>query len=99
LASLSRLLPRERWTAFLVTPTTLLRWHRELVRRRWTYPHTGASRGLDAGVADGAEHLRVVGEVDAGGGGEADGALFGAAVAAVGAVVAAVGPRGVGAVQ
>src|SRR6266550_5981663 len=49
LASLSRLLPRERWAAFLVTPDTLLRWHRELVRRRWTYPHTGASRGLDAG--------------------------------------------------
>jgi hypothetical protein len=34
LATLSRLLPRERWPAFLVTPATLLRWHRELVRRR-----------------------------------------------------------------
>jgi putative transposase len=38
LATLARLLPRERWSAFLVTPATLLRWHRELVRRRWTYP-------------------------------------------------------------
>src|SRR5438132_8219328 len=38
LATLSRLLPRERWSAFLATPATLLRWHRELVRRRWTYP-------------------------------------------------------------
>ena len=38
LAVLSRLLPRERWSAFLVTPATLLRWHRELIRRRWTYP-------------------------------------------------------------
>ena len=37
LATLARLLPRERWSAFLVTPGTLLRWHRELVRRRWTY--------------------------------------------------------------
>src|SRR5438128_10333389 len=37
LATLARLLPRERWSAFLVTPATLLRWHRELVRRRWTY--------------------------------------------------------------
>jgi len=52
LATLSRLLPRERWAAFLVTPNTLLRWHRELVRRRWTYPHTGAGRGLDAGVIE-----------------------------------------------
>jgi putative transposase len=28
LAALSRLLPRRRWTAFLVRPETLLRWHR-----------------------------------------------------------------------
>jgi hypothetical protein len=33
LAMLARLLPRERWAAFLVTPSTLLRWHRELVAR------------------------------------------------------------------
>ena len=43
LAWLARLLPRDRWSVFLVTPGTLLRWHRELVARRWTYPHTGAS--------------------------------------------------------
>src|SRR2546422_2708723 len=41
LATLARLLPRERWSVFLVTPATLLRWHRELVARRWTYRHTG----------------------------------------------------------
>jgi hypothetical protein len=39
LAVLSRLLPRPRWSVFFVTPATLLRWHRELVARRWTYPH------------------------------------------------------------
>jgi hypothetical protein len=33
----SRLLPRSRWQSFLVTPTTLLRWHRHMVARRWTY--------------------------------------------------------------
>jgi putative transposase len=41
LATLARLLSRERWVAFLVTPATLLRWHRELVARSWTYPRQG----------------------------------------------------------
>src|SRR5664279_168094 len=41
LAAASRVLPRDRWVAFLVTPATLLRWHRELVRRKWTYRRTG----------------------------------------------------------
>src|ERR1039458_7967370 len=35
LAVLSRLLPRRRWGCFLVTPETMLRWHRELSRRKW----------------------------------------------------------------
>ena len=41
LATLARLLSRERWAVFLVTPATLLRWHRELVARSWTYPRGG----------------------------------------------------------
>src|SRR5712691_9973919 len=31
------LLPRERWSVFVVSPQTLLRWQRELVRRKWTF--------------------------------------------------------------
>jgi putative transposase len=38
LAGLVRLLPRPSWRRLFIQPTTLLRWHRELVRRRWTYP-------------------------------------------------------------
>lgn len=41
LAAASRVLPRDRWVAFLVTPATLFRWHRELVRRKWTYRRSG----------------------------------------------------------
>jgi hypothetical protein len=35
----------------LVTPDTLLRWHRRLVRWRWTYPHKGGRPCIDAKVA------------------------------------------------
>src|SRR5450759_3643336 len=41
LAAASRAIPRERWVTFLVTPATLLRWHRELVRRKGTYRGAG----------------------------------------------------------
>jgi len=37
LAALTRALSGERRRSYLVQPATLLRWHRELVRRRWTY--------------------------------------------------------------
>jgi putative transposase len=37
LAAASRLLPRARWQSFIITPATLLAWHRRLVEKRWTY--------------------------------------------------------------
>jgi putative transposase len=36
LAAASRLLAQASWRSFVVTPTTLLRWHRRLVAKRWT---------------------------------------------------------------
>jgi transposase InsO family protein len=44
LAALSRSLARPGWTSFPVKPETLLRWHRQLVARRWTYPHRKPGR-------------------------------------------------------
>jgi putative transposase len=44
LAALARVLPRRRRHAFVVTPQTLLRWHRELVRRKWAQPRRSRGR-------------------------------------------------------
>jgi putative transposase len=51
LAALARALPRSAWSGLSVRPATVLRWHRQLVRRRWTYPHRPPGRPpLDRGV-------------------------------------------------
>src|SRR3954467_9919485 len=44
LSALSRLLPTPLRQARLVPPRTLLRWHHQLVARRWTYPHRSPGR-------------------------------------------------------
>jgi Integrase core domain len=47
LAALSRALPRSALGSLSVRPATLLRWHRELVNRRWTYPRRPGRPWLD----------------------------------------------------
>jgi hypothetical protein len=49
LAGLARLLPRPAWRGLFIEPATVLRWHRDLVRRRWSYPH---QRGRPAVAAE-----------------------------------------------
>ena len=52
LAGLSRLLGRRRLGRFFVQPETLLRWHRNLVRRRWTYPHRPGRPSVPSGTVE-----------------------------------------------
>ena len=42
MAAIARVLPRARWSSLVVSPQTLLRWHRELVRRKWTFARRSA---------------------------------------------------------
>ena len=46
------MLPRSRWQPFLVTPTTLLRWHRRLVARRWTYAAQTGRPPISGGIRE-----------------------------------------------
>ena len=56
-AALFRLLPRSLRTHWLVTPETVLRWHRRLVTWRWAYPNRTGRPPVIAEIATLIERL------------------------------------------
>jgi putative transposase len=50
-AALIRRLPASLRGHRLITPATVLRWHRRLVTKKWTYPHRGGRSPLDDTIA------------------------------------------------
>jgi putative transposase len=57
LAALIRLLPARLRLHRLVTPGTVLRWHRRLVARKWTYPNRTGRPPVSAEIAALIERL------------------------------------------
>ena len=57
LTALTRLLPAQLRAHQLVTPGTVLRWHRRLVTRHWTYPHRTGRPPVSAEIAGLIERL------------------------------------------
>jgi putative transposase len=56
-AGLVRLLPNGLRTRRLVTPGSILRWHRRLVAAKWTYPHRHGRPPVDKAIAGLVERM------------------------------------------
>jgi putative transposase len=52
LAALARLLPAVPRAHRLVTPGTLLAWHRRLITRKWTYPNQSGRPRISQGIRE-----------------------------------------------
>ena len=59
LAALVRHLPRKLRAHRLITPGTVLRWHRRLVARKWTYPHRTGRPPVSAEITALIERLVI----------------------------------------
>jgi putative transposase len=80
LAALARLLPTPLRMSRLVTPDTLLRWHRRLIRRPWAYPCRGGRPPVDPRVV--ALIGQMAGDNPGGGYRRIQGALLGLGIRA-----------------